>query len=314
MEGKSQGRGENVRRLGEILGVCALVLVGLVPAEADERPVRPPITGIVQVKIYVSDADKAREFYEKFLGFTNTAPNCGRGIVACLVVNDRQQIQLVTGTWSPAENRIAEISYATADLAQLRAYLLSKGLTVGEVSTGADKLHQFSLKDPEGHAIRFVQPAMAMPAPGAPSQISARLIHAGFIVHDRQVEDHFYKDILGFHLYWQGGMKDNETSWASMQVPDGTDWLEYMLNISPQASRHVIGVMNHIALGVTDIQKAKRQLLKNGGKPGEEPKLGRDGKWQLNLYDPDDTRVEFMEFKPVEKPCCSEFAGTHPTP
>ena len=68
--------------------------------------------------------------------------------------------------------------------------------------------------------------------------------------------------------------------------------------------------MNHISLGVVDIKAADARLIKNGWKPTEEPKLGRDGKWQLNLYDPDDTRVEYMEFKPAQKPCCSEFTGT----
>jgi hypothetical protein len=40
-------------------------------------------------------------------------------------------------------------------------------------------------------------------------------------------------------------------------------------------------------------------------KPPEKPEIGRDGKWQLNLYDPNFTRVELMEPKPVRKPCCS---------
>jgi hypothetical protein len=40
--------------------------------------------------------------------------------------------------------------------------------------------------------------------------------------------------------------------------------------------------------------------------------MGRDGKWQLNIYDPDFTRVELMEFTPAQKPCCSEFQGPHP--
>jgi hypothetical protein len=57
--------------------------------------------------------------------------------------------------------------------------------------------------------------------------------------------------------------------------------------------------MNHIALGVPDIHKAREQLVKNGWKGTEEPKIGRDGKWQLNLYDPDETRVELMEFTPT---------------
>jgi len=126
--------------------------------------------------------------------------------------------------------------------------------------------------------------------------------------------DKFYRDILGFHLYWQGGMKDGEPNWVSMQVPDGTDWIEYMLNVDSNANKHLRGVMNHIALGVPSVKEAAIQLEKNGVKLTEQPKIGRDGKWQLNLYDPDDTRVELMEFTPVEKPCCSEFTGTHPKP
>jgi hypothetical protein len=99
-----------------------------------------------------------------------------------------------------------------------------------------------------------------------------------------------------------------------MQVPDGTDWVEYMLNISPTPDKHTLGVMNHIALGVEDIHETEKRLIANGWKPGEKPKIGRDGKWQINLYDPDDTRIEFMEFTPKEKPCCSEFTGPHPGP
>jgi catechol 2,3-dioxygenase-like lactoylglutathione lyase family enzyme len=133
-------------------------------------------------------------------------------------------------------------------------------------------------------------------------------------VHDRAAEDHFYKDILGFHVYWHGGRKDDETSWVDMQVPDGTDWIEYMLNVPANADHHTLGVMNHIALGVPDIHAAEAQLRKNGWTGSEQPKIGRDGKWQLNLYDPDDTRVELMEFTPTQKPCCADYTGPHPGP
>jgi catechol 2,3-dioxygenase-like lactoylglutathione lyase family enzyme len=146
------------------------------------------------------------------------------------------------------------------------------------------------------------------------NQVSTHMIHAGFVVHDRAAEDRFYKDILGFHVYWHGGMKGGEDNWVDMQVPDGTDWIEYMLNVSPNASHKTLGVMNHIALGVPDIHAAQQQLIKNGWKPTEEPKIGRDGKWQLNLYDPDETRVELMEFKPTKEPCCSPYTGPHPGP
>jgi hypothetical protein len=99
-----------------------------------------------------------------------------------------------------------------------------------------------------------------------------------------------------------------------MQVPEGTDWVEYMLNISPTADKRTLGVMNHISLGVPDIHAINDELAKAGVKPAEVPKIGRDGKWQLNLYDADQTRIEFMEFTPKQRPCCSEFTGPHPGP
>src|SRR5207247_1780093 len=101
--------------------------------------------------------------------------------------------------------------------------------------------------------------------------VSRRIIHTGFIVHDRTAEDHFYKDILGFHLYWYGGMKPDRTDWVAMQVPDGTDWLEYMLNQPMNPDLRLTGVMNHISLGVKDMKAAQAKLESRGWKPhGDE--------------------------------------------
>jgi hypothetical protein len=110
-------------------------------------------------------------------------------------------------------------------------------------------------------------------------------------------------------------MKDDVTEWFALQVPDGTDWIEYMLNQPEHASLQLTGVMNHISLGVPDIKKAQATLESHGWKPhgDEKAQLGKDGKWQLNLYDPDLVRVELMDFKPVQKPCCSDFTGPHPS-
>jgi hypothetical protein len=100
-----------------------------------------------------------------------------------------------------------------------------------------------------------------------------------------------------------------------MQVPDGTDWLEYMLNQPEHPDLKVTGMMNHISLGVVDMKKAQVILESRGWKAhgDEKAQIGKDGKWQLNVYDPDLTRVELMEFKPAQKPCCSDFTGPHPT-
>ena len=154
-----------------------------------------------------------------------------------------------------------------------------------------------------------------MAASVADSAASRHMIHVGFLVHSRDAEDHFYRDLLGFRLYWHGGMQAGKTDWVAMQVPDGTDWLEYMLGWSEPVDLREMGVLNHISVGVADMKKAQAILELHGWKPhdGEKAQIGKDGKWQLNVFDPDFSRIELMEFKPVEKPCCAEFTGPHPS-
>jgi catechol 2,3-dioxygenase-like lactoylglutathione lyase family enzyme len=226
-------------------------------------------------------------------------------------LNAEQFVFVLSAPAPPPSDLLAEVTFSTDNLLAMKRFLIGNSITFTE----ADKTSKafITLSDPEGHRIAFKQSPPISPV--SSRQTSAiHLIHAGFVVRDRAAEEHFYKDILGFRPYWHGGMKDDQTDWVSLQVPDGTDWVEFMVNVSPHPDHHTLGVMNHIALGVQDIHAEEAQLRKNGWSGNEQPKIGRDGKWQLNLYDPDDTRVEFMEFKPTEKPCCSEFTGAHPGP
>ena len=99
----------------------------------------------------------------------------------------------------------------------------------------------------------------------------------------------FYRDLLGFRPYWHGAMRAEATDWISQQVPDGHDWLEYMMDYDDNDVR-ISGIMNHLALGVPNVAAGYDTVVKRGLNP-EKPKIGRDGKWQLNLYGPDQTRV-----------------------
>jgi hypothetical protein len=76
-----------------------------------------------------------------------------------------------------------------------------------------------------------------------------------------------------------------------------------------------LGVLNHLSLGVANMEAAVTKLIaENRLSPRHDgPQMGLDGKWQANLYDPDGTRVELMEFQPVTKPCCSPFTADSPT-
>ena len=126
--------------------------------------------------------------------------------------------------------------------------------------------------------------------------------------------------MLGFRPYWYGAMQPGRVDWVSQQVPDGHDWLEYMLvgEGSDTPLDHVdaraLGVLNHFSIGVPNMEKAVTVLIDQDrlSPRHDGPQMGKDGKWQANLYDPDGTRVELMEFQPVTKPCCSAFTAESP--
>jgi hypothetical protein len=62
-----------------------------------------------------------------------------------------------------------------------------------------------------------------------------------------------------------------------------------MLNVPAGADQQTLGNLNHISLGVANVRKAGVELMgsRHNLRVTEEPKKTRDGKWQLNLYDPD---------------------------
>ncbi len=278
---------------------------------------RPPIVGLAHVGLFVSDIDKADEFYGHVLGFGHFSLDKPTGglMLNYYKVNDHQYIEIYPGLKGDDQDRLSHVAFETTDARRLRAYLAAKGIKVpASLKPGLDKNLSFMVDDPEGRKIEFVQympgsiHALRFGQLVPDTRVSDHMIHAGFIVHDRTAEDRFYKNILGFTVMWYGGMKDNQVNWVDMRVPDGDDWLEYMLNVTNPSPRSR-GVNNHIALGVKNIQDAYKTVLPRLSTPPEKPKIGRDGKWQLNLYDPDLTRVELMEFKPVETPCCSPMVG-----
>src|SRR5579859_1229661 len=296
-------------------GICFFVFAStLLPlaAHTQTSPRRPKIFRVAQVRVSAADTSRSKMFYKELLGLQEYPGKCFAANSMCFWVNLIQIIEVVPAQNASEVSRVQEIGFWTNSVKEMRSYLLSSGLRPEPIKTNKDGWPYFEIVDPEAHTIMFT--SRALDGDMMVSNTGSSLIHAGFIVRDRAATEHFYKDILGFRPYWHGGMKDDQTDWVSMQVPDGTDWLEFMVNVPPDADQRLRGIMNHIAIGVTDIHATEQRLKDAGVHLTEEPKIGRDGKWQLNVYDPDLTRIEFMEFKPVQKPCCSEFTGPHPQP
>lgn len=300
------------------IGIAMALTAGAAHAAA---PVRPPITSVSHMAIYAADAAKTEAFYVHDLGAVKMAdPENPAGVRYYFSpVQFVEVLPLPAG--APSMNRLDHVAYATPDADALRAYLAARKIKVpARVSTGSDGSRWFEVTDPEGNRVQFVQ-APASPPAIAANPLSSHMIHVGFIVHNRARQDAFWQGVLGFRPYWFGGMQEDKPTWISLQVPDGTDWLEYMivgtpdtLGIPPTMKAADLGVLNHFALGVPDT-RAAYTLLWNGdrlkGQP-QAPKIGRDAKWQLNLLDPDGTRAELMEFHAIGKPCCSPFTAKDP--
>lgn len=307
-----------------ILQLCVmLAFIGTIHAQRTTAPqdhpttvTRPAITGISHIGLTAQSIKADHHYYEDLLGWT-VAPSLESPGGVIFFGRPGQWVDVAPAT-SPTDPPMNHLALATVNAEQMRVYLAAHGIAVPTTLTiWKDGSRSFRVDDPEGHVIEFIQGPRVSHFNGKSSQsISSRVIHAGFTVHSAEAEDAFYRDMLGFHLYWQGGMKPGITDWVSMQVPDGTDWIEYMLHIPANANHAQLGVVNHFSLGVVDMDSVVSTLSKRGWRPTDRSKkqMGRDGKYQLNLYDPDGTRVEFMEFLPKQKPCCSPFTGVQPQP
>ena len=299
-----------MKRLAATISVALLAL----SARSQSRPgERPHILGIDHVSFYTTSPDGVKKLCAGLLSFASATPIESGGLVRYMI--GTQWVGYSAAPDPKATDRMDHLAFTTDNIVALRQYLTAKAVKVSEIQGRSDHSLSLVVADPEGHRIEFVERGnLETPVP-APSAVSRHMIHAGFLVRSRQVEDRFYRDILGFRLYWLGGMQPNTTDWVAMQVPDGTDWLEYMLNQPEHPDLQLTGVMNHISVGVTDIKTAQAMLESHGWRPhgDEKAQMGRDGKWQLNVYDPDFSRVELMEFKPTQKPCCSDFTGPHPS-
>ncbi len=303
-------KGDFLKRAGVItfLGIASLAFA------AQDRPVRPKILGIDHVAFYTTAPEGVAHLYHDELGLAAAKPIEPGEILRYWV--GRQWVGFSAAPEANAISRLDHVAFATDDVAGLKRYLAAKGvMATDDIQRRPDGSRSFRVKDPGGNIIEFVERAKTIP-PEDPEAVSRRLIHTGFLVRNRDKEDAFYRDILGFHIYWYGGAQAGRTDWCAMRVPDGLDWLEYMLNVPVHLQRRQLGVMDHISLGVENMRQTSAKLESHGWKPTdrEQARIGRDGKWQLNLYDPDLTRVELMEFRPVQKPCCSEFQGPQPGP
>ena len=286
-----------------------------VAASAQNATERPKITGISHLAVYASNPAETESYYTYVIGAAKEPdPENPKGVRYALSAT--QFIEVLPLPADAGINRLDHTAWNVASAEGMRKYLAAKGWkTPAKVTKGSDGSLWFEVLDPEGNKVQFVQPP-ATASVDAPNAVGHHIIHVGFLVKDRAKEDTFYRGLLGFRPYWYGGMTDTVVEWVSQQTPDSHDWLEYMLVHDPEhVSQHTLGVVDHFSIGensVFDTFKTLEASNRLGQTHDPAPKIGKDGKGQLNLYDPDGTRVELMNLHATEKPCCSSFTATDP--
>lgn len=298
---------------------AAFLAVAVPAAMAQTAPVRPSITGISHIAVYTSDAAATDHFYRVVVGAEKQPdPENSQGVR--YVLSATQFVEVLPLPAGAGVNRLDHTAWNTTNAESMRRYLAARGWkTPARVERGSDGSRWFEVLDPENNKVQFVQPGKTRVS--APDAIGHHMIHVGFMVHSRAAEDKFYRDLLGFKPYWFGGMHEGVVDWISQQVPDGHDWLEYMMTrgtagIPDGMTQRQLGVLDHFSIGEASVPDAYKVLAAGNrltSRHDAAPKIGRDGKYQFNLYDPDDIRIELMNFHATEKPCCSSFTADDPS-
>lgn len=287
---------------------------------AGDQPARPHITGLSHIALWVHDMQKTRAFYKDFLGFAepySLTNKDGTLHLTWIKINDRQTIELFPETNN--SDRLYHVALETDDAVAMRNYLASQGVRVpAKVPKGKIGNLNYFIKDPDDRIVEIVQYAPEswttlnkgkfMPD----TRISTNMPHMGILEGDLDAAKHFYEGILGFHEIWRGSKNSKVLNWVHEQVPDGRGFLELMLYSDlPDPDKR--GKYHHFCLEVPDIEKAKAILQERAARIGYdrpmEIQTGVNRKRQLNLYDPDGTRVELMEPQTVDgKPAASSTA------
>jgi lactoylglutathione lyase len=290
-----------------------LLAFGLaLPLLANAEAQRPHITGLSHIALYVHDIEKSRAFYKNFLGFAepySLTNNDGTLRLAFIKINDLQSIELFPERAANSD-RLYHVALETDDAAGMRDYLAARGVKVPD-KAGKGKIGNLNyfINDPGGHIVEIVQylpdswSALNRGKFMPETRISTNLAHLGILVGDLDAAKKFCEGILGFHEIWRGSKNSKELNWVHEQIPDGRGFFEFMLyNRLPDPDKR--GSAHHFCLEVADVEQARAILQQHADRIGYTRPMniqtGINRKRQLNLYDPDGTRVELMEPRTID--------------
>jgi catechol 2,3-dioxygenase-like lactoylglutathione lyase family enzyme len=270
---------------------------------------RPKIIGLAHMAFQASNVEQTLAWYRNLHGYEEQlrlpAP-LGMGSQAFVMINEAQWIEICPEL-APGTDRLLRFGFQVEDAEAMMVYLVARGVpAAGPVERSVIGNLGFSVKDPDGHAVEFVQcmadgwPARAADRGPGPRALSRCMLHVGFDVSSLARSLTFYGDTLGCTEIWRGTSDSRTLAWVQLRLPDDRNYLELML-YGERPSLPRLGILNHFGLEVTSIpavmEEVSVRLL------GTAPVLPRDVTYRIgqcrhrlaNVFDPDGTRAEFME-------------------
>src|SRR5580658_7323420 len=191
------GRATIVLLMRRLVALLALFLAA--GALAQTAPAsRTRILGIDHVSFYTTAPDGVQKLYGVVLGLADAPAIEPGGTVRYMV--GAQWVGYGAAPDPKATDRMDHVAFTTDNIVGLRHYLTANGVKVSGVQGWSDHSLSFSVVDPEGYRVEFVERAAAehaaenakVDAAASSSAVSRRMIHAGFLVHNRDAEDRFY--------------------------------------------------------------------------------------------------------------------------
>lgn len=276
---------------------CLVLVISALFIPVALSQTKPPLWGIAKMTLLVSDFQVARNYYGRFLGFDEafSYPSISGKIMA-FKINDRQFLEFIVDKLAKDKNRLVSVSFETENVEQMRQYLKSRGVTVPEkISVDGAGNDVFIVNDPSGNKIEFIKFAkdgLHLKSKGkylSDRRISKRIHHVGLYAEKNMDNDPFFAGILGFKEQVRYPEDRNVTPTILYLGMD--DCIENIEHYSPNDQN-----VTHPCFLVDDMQETvytlkERKINEKLGKP----MIGKGKRWILNLWNEDNTRVEFTE-------------------
>lgn len=292
--------------------LCLLLLAAgclfRMPAKAGSLP----LLGLARVSVRVSDLNQARAFYSGFGGFAEAldATNADGSLAAAYFkINDQQFLEIIPGLKSSDVRPMTGFAIRTGHLKQLRAKLATLGLKPGRIRAGLDGSTGFALTNLPGQDLGFLD--FVQDGPGSVVQrtkgrdlgnhrLSTHLEHVGIIATNFDAAYDFYVKTLGFRETWRRVSHDRSRVILNHMVMPGPsgDFVELSNfgGLRGRLTRKRAGGAAHFALEVPDIKAVVPVAQSHEPRVRfVPPRYGLDNRWNFNVFDPDGTRMEFMQ-------------------